>query len=195
MSKPEFVSNEELFYSFKSIVEECFLTKAQLPDQVFRPGFDNFSFDEFDWAMSGDFWPVLQSLCLSSGDDSCLIAVIDPDPVGYFKYNFDLFSWINISMDIDQRDYWDLLNKCPNDNKADSILANSEKVVWVPKSKSWAIWGERSSGLLVLGKKHLSEGGEWNGARWVLSSVAPNIFRNRIVPEEFEKKLLANFSR
>lgn len=192
MKEAEFVRGETEFAIVRKLVGECFSESTHLPEQVFSPEFVDFSFEEFDWAMSSDFAKSINILCSSSGDDSCFMLVTDPDPVDYFKREFDWFGCLDVPAKIKGDEYWSLLSDHPWGEAADSMLANSEKLVWVPRSRSWAIWGARESGLVVLAKRN-KHGISWNDASWALNSVLPNSFRTRIVPAEFKEKLLRNF--
>lgn len=189
-----FISNTRMFADCKDRIERCCRTKANLPMQVFQEGVTFFGFEEFDWTMSSEFWTTVQSLCIGSGDESCLIAVLDPHPIDYFHKEFGYFNWAVLPVSASSEKYWDLLNRHPVESPADSIVSNSEKVIWLPASGKWAIWGERSFGMCVLGCHESVERCAWHDVDWALKYALPNCFRGRTVPQEFADCLRLNYS-
>lgn len=133
-----FIRNTREFEESRQEIEKT-LTNECLPGRVFHRDFRWFAFEEFDWAMSGAFWPIMQELAQASGDISLLMAVLDPEPEGYFKKEFGYYNWVNIPISASRDDYWELLSDHPESSPADSFLANSEKVIWLPRSAKWAI--------------------------------------------------------
>lgn len=187
-----FIRDAHAFEESKREIEKTFLTNEGLPGRVFRRDFRWFAFEEFDWAMSGEFWPVIQELAQASGDTSLLMAVLDPEPEGYFKKEFGYYNWANIPISASRDNYWELLNAHPESSPADSFLVNSEKVVWLPHSAKWAIWGERSYGVCVLAVRERMQIGSWHSVDWALE-ICMNSFKNRVVPAEFAASLRLNF--
>jgi hypothetical protein len=188
-----FIRDTQAFEVGKQEIEKTFLINECLPERVFREDFGWFAFEEFDWAMSGEFWPVIQELAQASGDTSLLMAVLDPEPEDYFKKEFGYYNWANIPISASRDDYWELLNAHPESSPADSFLANSEKVVWLSHSAKWAIWGERSYGVCVLAACERMQIGSWHDVDWALKHYLPNSFKNRVVPAEFAASLRLNF--
>lgn len=189
-----FIQDAQRFNESRKDIEKSFLTDRSLPDQVFYSDFKWFAFEEFDWAMSGtDFWAAIQRLAQASGDTSLLMAVLDPEPESYFKKEFGYYNWANIPISASRDDYWELLNAHPESSPADSFLANSEKVVWLPHSAKWAIWGERSYGVCVLAVCERMQIGSWHDVDWALKTCLPYSFKNRVVPAEFAASLRLNF--
>lgn len=192
MKLPTFIRDTQAFEESKHKIEKTFLINECLPERVFREDFRWFAFEEFDWAMSGEFWPVVQELAQSSGDTSLLMAVFDPEPEDYFKKEFGYYNWASIPVSASRDDYWELLNTHPESSPADSFLANSEKVVWLPHSAKWAIWGERSREICVLAVHERAQLGSWHSVDWALE-VCVNSFKDRVVPAEFAASLRLNF--
>lgn len=188
-----FVSDHQHFAAYKLQVEGCFQTEASLPTKVFRDEFSRFRFEEFDWAMSSEFWPAMQALCRSSGDTTLLLAVLDPDPLNYYVKEFGYFNWAKLPISASSEEYWELLNQHPEQSPADSLLVNSEKIIWLPPSGEWAIWGERSFEVCVLGCREPNQGDSWHDVDWALETAIPNAFRNKVVPLDFAEKLRRNY--
>lgn len=151
MSSPiSFLSRETEFESWRGLVAGILTDQVRLPESPFTKRFGRYSFEEFDWMLSAGCWPALAELAKTSGDVNILLAILEPDPVRYFKTEFGIYNWAVLPVNIEKDDYWNFLNLAPGESPADSVLANSEMVLWMPSSQKWAIWGERSSGLCVL---------------------------------------------
>lgn len=190
-----FIRDVKTFDDSKRLIEKSFLINTLLPCQVFQSAFTWFAFDDFDWAMSGESWPVIQDLCNTSGDTSLLMAVLDPDPEKYYKKEFGYYNWVNVPSSISRSDYWGLINEHPECSEADSVLVNSETVVWLPQSANWAIWGERSYGLCVLGCSEPIQTDRWCSLEFALENIIPFNFRDSIIPGEFSESLRSNYER
>lgn len=189
-----FIKDLDVFNRAKTRVEKFFLPQASLPNQVFQRDFSYFEFEEFDWSLSAEFWLCIQKLAIRSRDSTLLMAVLDPEPAGYFYKQFGYYSWADVPASISQDDYWNLLNVSPAGSPADSVLTNSEKIIWLPDSAEWAIWGERSSGVCVLATRGSARGNSWHSLDWALRACLPNSFANRVVPHDFETSLRVHYS-
>jgi hypothetical protein len=190
------ISDSQVFAECKAEIERCCCIEKQLPAQVFRERFNCFFFEEFDWAMSEEFWATLQDLARKSGDQSLLVSVLEPDPVDYYKREFGCYNWAIISSTSTADEYWTLLNHHPEESPADSILSNSERVVWAARSGAWAVWGERALEICVLAcsKVNIAESASWHNMDWVLHDILPGCFRYGLVPTEFANQLRKNYS-
>lgn len=195
------IRDANFFKESKRAVGNALHTSRRLPNQVFQSKFQCFAFEEFDWIIGEMAWPCLQALGKASKDTSLLVAVLDPDPESYFKRHFSVYNWAKVSLDAAPEMYWGILNQAPEDSPTDSIWINSEVVVWIPDSESWAIWGERSRGICVLATKdsamlqHAARSSSWRTADAVLESVLPNTFADRKVPASFDAPFRSNFER
>jgi hypothetical protein len=188
-----FIRESAQFNEASKRIEAAFLIKAGLPSQVFRPGFSSFAFEEFDWTLSDTFWPSVQGLAKAEGDDSILVAVLNPNPETYFKKEFGYYNWLCIPTSQPEEVYLQLINSHPDGSEADSIRANSDKVVWISNSCNWAIWGERELDTCVLATRVPLPSDSWRSTAWALKSCLPNAFKGRVVPPEFATKLRRNF--
>lgn len=190
-----FVEDEFIFNKCQKIIEKIFRSNVDLPFDVFRNQFDWHGFDEFDYAMSADFAKELYRLSLLSGDDQVLMMVLDPDPVAYFREKFGYYGLTVLETAELSGNYWQLINMAPKLSPADSVLFNSRKVVWIPLSGKWAIWGDRNLGLCILGSAEYFPAGEWKSVEWALQSAVIYSFRGKHVPEFFQTQLRESYSR
>lgn len=192
MTTIEPIRNESTFLNASSDIRKSFHVNQSFPKNPFLNFYENFSFEEFDWTLCDEFWTNIQNIALQSGDKYLLMAVLDPDPVRYYKNEFGYYNWSIIPTSASKNEYWKFLNNHPEESPADAIFINSEKIVWLPQSRNWAIWGERSYELCVLGHRKDIEINTWKDINWALESIA-NCFRNGIVPREFSDSLRKNF--
>jgi hypothetical protein len=190
------------FEKLWDVVTSIFKINHRLPDQVFSPSYRNFLFEEIDWAMSADFWDsFIRPLALASQDTHLLVAVLDPEPINYFYREFGYYGWRKLAVDIGGGDYFKLLGVGPASSPADAMLFDSETVVWVPTSKQWAIWGERSSGACILAfadeKTKLAKTPllkTWRSADKALDDFIDLNFKDKKIPKEFADSLRQNYS-
>lgn len=56
------IKDEKEYYDMFNLVSKVFNLDQELPGQVFKANFQDFHFEEFDWALSGEFWDVIQTL-------------------------------------------------------------------------------------------------------------------------------------
>ncbi|MDA8140412.1 MAG: hypothetical protein M0036_17330 [Desulfobacteraceae bacterium] len=190
-----FINDFQQFSECKANLERSCHIEKQFPAQVFMKKFNRFVFEEFDWAMSEKCWSTLQDLARKSGDKSLIISVLEPDPVDYYKKTFGCYNWAIISSSCTSDEYWMLLNHHPEESPADSMLSNSERVVWAARSGAWALWGERSLEICVLACSEINVGefATWHDVDWVLYDILPGRFRDRVVPAEFIKQFRENY--
>jgi len=158
--------------------------RCKLPENPFFATGLTYQFDEFDWTMSGEFWETVRSLSRQSLDDELLMAVLDPDPVSYFKSHFGCYGWVRLPVAMTNHQYWELINKAPTDSPADSILGVAERIAWVPQSKKWCIWGERESGLCIIGSSSNFDVSNAKGIEWAVDWCKPWATANYL--EQFE---------
>lgn len=184
------------FEKFQTLVNEIFVDELRLPNQVFQHSFNMFKFEEFDWAMSADFWQTIQQLALESLDTYILMAVIDPSPIDYFYKEFGYYSWFKLPVNFSSDDYWSILELEPEGSPADALLFNSDVVVWVSPSKRWAVWGERSQGVCVIATSNTSDQllmDSWRSVDEALKELIPLHYVNQNVPKDFADSLRFNY--
>lgn len=163
-----FIADEAAFSRLHAGLESAVRPNVRLPKVPFSQPFKVLGFEEFDWVMSGEFWSVLQNFASQSGDQELVFAVLDPDPVNYFKAAFGYYNWATLPIILSSNDYWNFLNSEPTESPADSMLGNAQVVVFTVPSKRWVIWGERESGLCVLACVYGDLVPAWNNLEWVM---------------------------
>ncbi|MGE0008773.1 MAG: hypothetical protein AB7S92_24735 [Parvibaculaceae bacterium] len=188
-----FIRDPRTFEEAHNAAAEVFALDLRLPEQVFRSSYTWFAFDEFLWTLSADFWSTIQELSAKSGDTSLTMAVLDPDPRRHSIKELGHYNWADMSVQISNDDYWDLLNEHPLDNSADCLLFNSETVAWFPRSAEWAIWGERVYGICVLGCRKSTTVNEWRDLTWALADGLPNNFGDLRLLRDFQNNLKKNY--
>ena len=196
-----FVRKKKEFNKLIGIASDAFYIENRLPKQVFREQFNYFLFEEFDWAMDKDFWSIIQQLSKEAKDDYVLTAVLDPNPVEYFYKEFNYYNWMKLPVNLSPDEYLDVLGLGPEESSADAVLYNSYTVIWLPPSMKWAIWGERSYGVCVLGLQDVNNSADllpilknWRSIdETVLSWVGLN-FVNQQLPQEIANTLFLNYS-
>jgi hypothetical protein len=196
-----FVRDDKEFNELWRMANDIFYLERRLPKQVFREQFNHYLFEEFDWAMSEDFWDNICKLARKAKDDFVLTAVLDPDPVEYFHKEFHYYNWIKIPIGLPSDEYFAVLELGPEESPADAVLYNSYTVIWISPSMKWAIWAERNYGVCVLGSQDTSIGNDllpvlktWRPIdETVLSWVALN-FMDQKLPKEIADTLVLNYS-
>ena len=178
------------------MVSNVFCDDERLPNPVFKVSFKNTVAFDFDYAMSYRFWGELEKLTDIFGDSSVIMAVLDPDPVNYYYSEFSQYNWCVFQKDTTADEYWSAINQGPEGSPADAILSNSEAVVWLSSSLNWAIWGERSYGICILGFN--DEMSKYNSDSWfsidkAITDLVSLNFTNGI-PEEVTNKLMKHYS-
>ncbi|MFD2671624.1 diadenosine tetraphosphatase [Marinicrinis sediminis] len=146
-----FISSKKQFEESLNLIKKVFNYEKRLPEQVFKMEFSkNYVFD-FDIVMSSSFWGELERLVTLSDDQHILMAVLDPHPESYYYKEFSQYNWCILSRNFTEKEYWETIESSPEASPADAIVFNSETIVWVSSSMKWAMWGERSYGICILG--------------------------------------------
>ncbi|MBS2773238.1 hypothetical protein KFV09_17300 [Anoxybacillus rupiensis] len=196
-----FVREKKEFNKLIGMASNTFYIENRLPKQVFREQFNNFLFEEFDWTMDKDFWRTIEQLSRQTKDNYVLTAVLDPNPVEYFYKEFNYYNWMKLPVNLSPDEYLDVLELGPEESPADAVLYNSYTVIWLPPSMKWAIWGERSYGVCVLGLQDVNNSADllpilknWRSIdETVLSWVGLN-FVNQQLPQEIADIFFLNYS-
>lgn len=160
--------HEEVAYRYhRGEVATIVDVTRRLPQLPFRQPYLLQGFDDMDWAMSAEFWQVLQDLAVFSNDNEVVIGVIDPDPETCFKKHYGYYNWASLSVAASNEDYWYLINHSPAASPADSILVNAEVVIITAPSKAWAVWCQRDTNLCLLALIDSAKKVRWNGIDWL----------------------------
>lgn len=197
-----FVRNNEEFNELKEMVSATFNIESKLPNQVFCEKFGNFKFEEFDFAMSGEFWDTLKKLAIQTNDDFVLAAVLEPSPVGYLYKEFNYYNWIKLPVGLSTDEYFEILELGPEESPADAVVYNSYTVVWLSPSMKWAIWGERDYGICVIGFNDTSHRNKlspflksWRSIDKIVLSWIETNFVSHGLQQDFVKSLYLNYSQ
>lgn len=178
------------------LVSNVFNSEERLPNQVFKLPFQNTVIIDFDHAMSSYFWNELEKLTDICEDSFVIMAVLEPDPVNYYYKEFSKYNWCLFQKGTTVDEYWKTLKESPVDSPADAIVSNSEVVLWLPSSMKWAVWGERSYGIGVLGFNEVSDytSESWFTMDRAITDLVSLNFRDNTVPEEVTSKLMKFYS-
>jgi hypothetical protein len=129
------------------------LVSSRMPEPVFRSNYVRFHFLEFDLFGADEFWAMLQQLMKESQDRNVTLVVLDPDPEGYFYGEFGRFCAIDVPVTASAEQYRNALQSGLG-LLPDTLMDNSNVLVWFPPSLQWLIWGERSPEIMVLACEH-----------------------------------------
>ena len=186
------------FPAAKQKVESIFDVKRRLPEQVFiRPCRFNLMC-QFDIAM-GELLGVLREQRSPTASDTVLLAVLDPDPIAYFYKHFRKINAFYFKANITEAEYYDIRWRNPG-NPTDAIQFNTGIETYIPNSLSWAMWGERSREIAVIGlddpalaEALISDKGWWMDAETASNEFASMPYRNQQMPEDIRRALITNY--
>jgi len=139
----------------RTLVGSVFALDLRLPDMVFRKPGLNTVFAEFEVAMSGEFWPVIQAMTRAHGDKSVHVLVLDPDPEHYYLRHYGKYEAATIGIDASEDEYWGLISDEPDGDPTGAIVFSANVVAIVGDSRKWGCWGEK--GLEVMAIQGLPE--------------------------------------
>lgn len=146
----KFLSSPSKFEQWRGYLQRSVRADKRLPDQVFQAGFGKFLFGEFRTVLNADFGPQIRELAQLSKDSEILMAVLIPDPIKHHEA-YGTYNWVELSVAEFVAEYAEALDFKPNGNIADAVIHVASVVVWLPKSLSWVIWGERGRGVYIRG--------------------------------------------
>lgn len=193
MNQKKLIQDKKSFREALELVNKTFNCNQRFPDQVFKVPFQRIVVLDFDYVMSKSFWNEIEIFMELIGDSSIIMAVLDPNPVDYYYKEFSHYNWCILEKETRADEYWSVLEQGPEESPADAILFNSEVIVWQSSSMKWAIWGERSYGICVLGFNK-SEFGDYESESWLTMNQAVHDlislnFKEYKVPNEIILKL------
>lgn len=177
--------------------------QARMPAQVFRAGFGNRQFLEFDYLCTPRFWSMLQLLMARSEDDRTDLLVLDPDPDAYFYKESKRFGALSLPVSLSSQGYLDALNTGPKSSPVDAVGVNSFVLALAPPSLRWLVWGERDSDTMVLGYRcdfeglsaaDLAQSGMFALAAEDALYLSSRAWRDRAAFAAFARELLKNYS-
>ena len=189
-----FITDTADFESRRLEVDRLFYCNATLPDQVFREDFKFFAFANWEAMFGAGFWPVIQELAEVSDDDSVLIGVFDADPSTFWRKHFGHYGWANIPVSISTCEFSELLNEDPTEESPPGGLQlYGHKVILVPQSAKWAIWGERRWETWVVGFQDDIPTRSLHGIRWAVDINLTLCFHYDTVSSDFREKFWSHY--
>ncbi|MED4784872.1 hypothetical protein [Brevibacillus choshinensis] len=196
MSQSKLISDKEQFEKALDLVKRAFDYEQRLPEQVFNVPFQKKCVFDFDKTMSYSFWYELERLVNLSNDPFILMAVLDPHPIDYYYNEFSRYNWCILEKNTTPDEYWNAIKSSPEESPADAIVFNSEVVVWLSPSMKWAIWGERSYGIGILGLSEELSSYRSESCITIDTAISDFVslnFGNKI-PDEVASKLMLHYN-
>jgi len=149
-----FIKTEEEFARAQKVVDAVFDTKKDLPEQVFRGGFTNFRFEEFDWGTAnilGDknIVDIFREISAITKDDFVVMAMRDLVRTREFYKEFGCYNWLKLPVDIVWKDYYEVLMLELDDES--TLVFNSHIFHWTGSSRQWGMWADWNFELCVFG--------------------------------------------
>lgn len=197
MSQSKLISDKEQFEEALNLVKRAFDYEQRLPEQVFNVPFQKRCVFDFDKAMGYSFWYELERLVNLSNDPYILVAVLDPHPVDYFYNEFSRYNWCILKKNTTPEEYWNAIESSPEESPADAIVFNSEVVVWLSPSMKWAIWGERSYGICILGLSEEISSYKSESCITIDTAISDLVSLNfgSKIPDEVVSKLMLHYNK
>jgi hypothetical protein len=181
-------------------IKKIFNMEVQLPYRVFKDNYSHYLFEEFDWALSEEFWDSIKKIANLVNDSHIILGVIDPHPVEYYFKEFNYYNWAEIPLECSSQQYYDFLWTAPESSQADSIVLNSNTIIWASPSMKWGVWGDRSYGVCVLAfRKDVEIDYNFSAIKsWITVEKAVDLlisanFKDQKVPEKIKNMFLENF--
>jgi hypothetical protein len=184
----------------EAIIGGVFHPKRLLPENVFTKEYKFTLLANFDYVFGTGLVKIIHDSRFCSKTAKVLLSVLDPEPISYFYKHFDRINSFCFDADISEEDYLKLLWRDPG-NRNDALIFHAETVVWIPDNGHWAIWGERSREIAVIGFDDpgqaeflLNEDGYWIDAETAITEdFARAPYRDGKAPEDFARALIENY--
>ena len=143
-----FLTLDEFREAMKKI-EPVFDVEKRLPGQVFKRPYRFHLLCEFDSAMD-DLLKALQKMRSPLADETVLFCVLDADPITFFYREFQKIYGFYFKANISVAEYFNMhwVESFP---KVDPIPFHTELEVYLSGSANWAMWGERSREIAMIG--------------------------------------------
>jgi len=200
MPSAPFIVDSAGFARLTARAGEIFCADRRLPEQVFRSGFKDFAFLEFDVLLFREFWDVLADCARSCGDEDISVIVHEPDPEAYYFGNFQRYGVLDFERNATATEYKQAFLAEPENSPADALQYVASVISWSGSSREWGFWGERDFGVAIAAKRNANM--SWPEVAGVSlfdldtaveSFIAPN-FEDEKIPQEFLAKLRRNFA-
>lgn len=171
---------------------------SRVPQSVFTAKYKRYIFAEFNEAIGAEMWHAAKELCESAREVT--VAVLDPDPELYFLHHFGHYGAFRIAVTETEDTYWNLIAYAPPESPADSLLFNSNVIVWVPDSGEWVAWGQHDHEICVFGFPDNIRSVEtmptrltWYSSEAALQILIRKTFRQKSVPTSFAEEFRRNY--
>ncbi len=190
----------ENYAKVEDAVRGVFQVGRLLPEYVFKKRYAFALLANFDYVFGKGVLDIVRDNRFCRPANSILMSVLDPEPIAYFHTHFGRINSFHFSAGISDQEYKKLRWLNPG-NEVDAIQFNSETVVWIPDNGRWAIWGERSREIAVIGFDDpgqaeflLNEDGYWIDAETAITEdFARAPYRDGKAPEDFARALIENY--
>lgn len=191
-----FIDNQLAFSECKKVVDSFFNLNKEFPDQVFKKNNLNYLFSEFDLVLSEDGWESIEKLAIMANDQSILLAMVDDLEFSkkfFLKHHY--FHWAKIPVNFSKDDYWKVLKETFGLQEGEDIETLANKIVILPDSFSWMIYGERETELSVLGfcPSINFEDDDWLPLGTDVFEKASVAFPRQTIPEKFIENMMRNY--
>jgi hypothetical protein len=151
------LTDPSLFKDRMTRLRAAAFVDSRMPERVFVPDYTRFHFLDFNSFSSDGFWAILKLLMKESPDQYVTLAVLEPDPEGYFHHHFRSFGVVDIPLISSAQNYRDLLSSGPGP-EPDTLLTNCHVLAWFPPSLQWLVWAESGPEMMVLALAHSFKG-------------------------------------
>jgi hypothetical protein len=128
-----------------------------------------------------------------------LSSVLNPEPITYFYKHFIKINAFYFKADVTEDEYYAMRWRNPG-NPSDAIQFNTGIETYIPSSLSWAMWGERSREIAVIGlddsalaEALIADKGYWMDAETASDEFASMPYRDQKMPEDLRRALSANY--
>jgi hypothetical protein len=196
-----FLKDKGEFELNKQIISGIIESDKGFPEQVFKEGWKDFLFMEFDWILQSILFNRTKKFVQEAGGDEFMLAVLDPDPEKYWFKHFEKYSLLKCSVDDTEEDYLKAMNMAFGDSSADSLICNSNSILIYSGKKNWGFYAERSLEIGVCA--FTDETVKNTFSRVFGSDMLDNIdqaidlmgygFKDSMVPEKLEKEFRKNY--
>lgn len=194
-----FIKDQTEYLSLRKLLDIIFDFSNELPDQVFRPEFNQYFFIDNAIAIGGNFWKIIQPLASATKDETIIFSVIDPDPFERFYQEFGYINCGILPISFDKYQYYGFLGY-----NNDQIIGGSNVAVWASPSLKWGIYGDFSLETSILAIREnadidldLAVDPAWGSLDDALDIWISQIFShsNMVVPKIVEEPLRKNYSK
>lgn len=166
------------------LLESLVDTNAELPDQVFAPTVAVFRIFDITEVWMAAFFDAAKHVMQVRGDQTrLLVAMIRPDPIGYYYAHFRKFPLFQFDRSDDAQTYLDALNADPGNSPADALVHNAAVLAIYPESCQWVVYGDRDFEVAIIATRDRETQEAW-GSTLLAERLYPvrQAIENLLVP-------------